>query len=1129
MKKIIIILILLCASQITVAQINRTLETKVADILAQMPTKNSNHSNALMEEIIALRADGIAQFCSMIVPLGTGDDTQARYVLQTLSTYNAKDQKNRNSNVVETAFLAALQKANDNEVKTFFIQRLMNCGTIASIAPLTTYLASEDLYKPSLATLTTIGTPNAAKNILQAIDNANTAKKVALINALGVLNYASANNALKKHALSTDINIKQKSLLTLAEIATPDAKNTLEEAVKKANYNLDNSKAIIAYIRYGNQLYNKGATTASSSVGKNILKNCTSVSQLHFRTAGLTLLNKIEGQSYLKTLLKEAKHNNAIYTASVLTLASKTLTPDAVNKWVKFYKKAAPHVKPQLIHMLRNRTEATVFENVINEGLNDKNSDIKIAAIKALANQNKAKALPIALKTLKASKNVDEYKAIQETLLRICTSKDNSVLASNLTNANDSEKEVLINVLAARKAKSQVKNILPLLAKGNEQLKTTIYKALPSLVSSDDLSAIIPLLNTATKKEDISNIQKAIRSILDRSNGAYSEDIMAAYANANQKEKLIPVLPSVHTNSSLKLVENALQSSSASVRNSALDALANWKGNNALAILFKQLSSGTDQKTKAIAFNNYLIKLQKSSYPDDQKLLLLRKIMAYSTTLAQQKQVLRNARGIKTFLSLIFVSNYLETENLITTASNTAIRIALPTPGVQNGLSGALVRAIVEKSINNLTGHDSQYLKIDVKEFLDNMPNDKGYVSMFNGKDLDGWKGLVENPIARAKMSTRTLTKKQAVADRNMNKEWIIKDGAIVFVGEGFKNIASVKKYGDFEMIVDWKIGKGGDSGIYLRGTPQVQIWDTALVEVGAQVGSGGLYNNQKHLSKPLKVADNPINNWNTFRIKMIGNIVTVYLNGELVTDHIPLENYWDKNKAIFPKEAIELQAHGEDVRFRNIYVREIPNGDDLLTTTEKKEGFTSLFNGKDLNHWQGNKTDYKVINNEIAVRPKEGGHGNLYTIKEYDNFIFRFEFQLTPGANNGLGIHAPLEGDIAYVGKELQILDNTAAIYKNLKPYQYHASVYGVLTAKRGHLNPVGDWNTEEVIVNGDHIKITLNGIVVLDGNIKEATKNGTLDGKEHSGLQRNNGHIAFLGHGSELQFRNVRIKTLN
>jgi len=385
------------------------------------------------------------------------------------------------------------------------------------------------------------------------------------------------------------------------------------------------------------------------------------------------------------------------------------------------------------------------------------------------------------------------------------------------------------------------------------------------------------------------------------------------------------------------------------------------------------------------------------------------------------------------------------------------------------------------------------------------------------------------NPIKIAKLSEKERAKAQEEANKVMAENWSVRDGQIVFNGHG-ANLVSAKNYNDFEMIVDWKITKAGDSGIYLRGTPQVQIWDTARVEVGAQVGSGGLYNNnQDNVRDPLKVADNPLDEWNTFRITMIGENVTVYLNGELVVDNIRMDNYWDRSIPIFESGTIELQAHGNELAFRDIYVHEINTEHIGLSDEEIAAGFVSLFNGKNLDGWQGNTTDYYAENGELVVNPKRGGHGNLYTAKEYADFVFRFEFQLTPGANNGLGIRAPLEGDAAYVGMELQILDNTAAIYANLHEYQYHGSVYGVIPAKRGYLNPVGEWNSEEVIVQGSKVKVILNGTTIVDGDIKEASKNGTLDGNEHPGLEREKGYIGFLGHGSELKFRNIRIKDLS
>lgn len=201
---------------------------------------------------------------------------------------------------------------------------------------------------------------------------------------------------------------------------------------------------------------------------------------------------------------------------------------------------------------------------------------------------------------------------------------------------------------------------------------------------------------------------------------------------------------------------------------------------------------------------------------------------------------------------------------------------------------------------------------------------------------------------------------------------------------------------------------------------------------------------------------------------------------------------------------------------------------DNQLSKKEKQQGYQLLFDGKSMNQWTGATDTYLPENGTITIHPEKGSGGNLYTKKEYSDFDFRFEFKLTAGANNGIGIRAPLEGDAAYVGMEIQILDNKAAEYKDLHPYQYHGSIYGVVPAKRGYLKPVGDWNTEEIIANGPKIKVILNGTVITDADITKAREDGTMDGKQHPGLKRDKGHIGFLGHGSVVQFRNIRVKEL-
>ena len=186
--------------------------------------------------------------------------------------------------------------------------------------------------------------------------------------------------------------------------------------------------------------------------------------------------------------------------------------------------------------------------------------------------------------------------------------------------------------------------------------------------------------------------------------------------------------------------------------------------------------------------------------------------------------------------------------------------------------------------------------------------------------------------------------------------------------------------------------------------------------------------------------------------------------------------------------------------------------------------GFVSLFNGKDLSGWTGDTAGYQAEDGMLICKPG----GNLYTEGEYSDFHFCFEFKLTPGANNGLGIRVQPGAHAAYDAIELQILDDTAEKYKDIHDYQFHGSIYGIVPAKKGHLKPVGEWNRQEVIAEGNHIKVILNETVIVDADIQDATKNGTADGKEHPGLFNKSGRIGFIGHGDVLYFRNIRVKSL-
>jgi len=884
--------------------------------------------------------EGILEFTSRLVPSGKGNDIQVRYLLHSLASYSRGQASTiKESNLVENTFIKAIEAQTDQEVQTFLIRRLAFCGSNSSVSFLSYFLNNDDMFKPALESLSYIGSAEAAAAILQALISTDDAlKQKPFIKALGELRYAPAVEKLTEISEDKNRLTAGYALMALAEIASNKSYRTLLNAANASGFLIDDKKSVLAYIRYGERLLENGNNELSTKVGLTLLKKCMTVEQLHFRTAGIVLLTATEGKAFNHILIKEVENSDHKYREVVLNAAASVITEEEFDSWIKAFDKASKDAKPQIIRMLSKNNNSLILDKCIVPSLKPTDEAIKIEAIKGLVYQEKPKALSLLLETLQQATTVDEKSAIEQSLLRICGKEDNPTLSASLSSLDDASKVVIVNVLAQREAKSQFAEMLSLLDKGNAQLDASVYAALVNIAGKDDLALLLNLLNTAEGAENILNIQRAMIKVLDPSTADQSNIILKGFDTSVKKERLLPVLVALESAEALSIVENIAEVGSEDEKAIALETLGKWRNNDAIPYLYGIASTSKDENLRASAFKNYLIQVNASSHPDDQKLLLIKKVLPHHRSLNDKKLVLKASSRVQTFLSLVFVSQFLEDPELVNMASGTAISIALPTPTFK-GLSGDVVRDIVSRSMSNLTGEDSQYLKIDVKEFLDNMPKGKGYISIFNGKDLNGWQGLVENPIKRAKMSAASLEKKQATANTEMANDWTVEDANLKFVGEGFKNICTVKKYGDFEMLVDWKIGKGGDSGVYLRGTPQVQIWDKALLEVGEEVGSGGLYNNETHMDKPLLVADNPVNEWNTFRITMIGDKVTVYLNGQLVVDETTLENYWDRDLSIFAKEAIELQAHGEDVEFRNVYVKELNEGGQELSKEEMADG----------------------------------------------------------------------------------------------------------------------------------------------------------------------------------------------
>jgi HEAT repeat protein len=1129
MKKYFYSILILCLMlNHSMAQLdnNRTTATRIADLLAQMPSENAVALNKNMQEMAELGKPGIVQIASMLTAPGKGDNAKIQYALGGFTYAATQPGKEAWRKLAAEAYGEALSKVGDPGSKAFLIYQLQTVGKDESVNVLQSFLGDEGLSGPASRALARIGTPAAGAALLQAVMGTEGHVLVGLTEALGTARYKEAVSVIEKSAASDNIKLRKVSLYALSEIASPSSAPILEAAAQKALFRYDVTDATGVYVKYLSNLVHHGEKALAEKAALDLIKKTPAPEQTATRSAALKIYADSKKRESVPVLVKAMESTDPEYRAAALKLAQKYTMANGTAAWLTAMQKAKPEVQAEIITML-GRAESTDALPAVLKYLNSKDKPVRLAAIWAAGKIGQEGAIKSLIPVLKKG-SAEEVEAVKDALL---TMKGNGIvdkIAAPMITLPPAAQAAVIDVLAARGASNQFGLVSSLLKSSNAGVKKSAYTALKSLATPNDLPQLFILLNTAPEGQDISAIQQAVGAgVKGAGTQAVQGDLILKQMSAAPsvaQSRYLAVLAGIGGKSALTSVVKAYNTGDATTKNAAIYALSNWSDASAANELLSIAGKTSEASELNAALTGYVAAVSKSSKTPVNKVIMLRDVMALAKTDVQKELVLKELAKNRTFNALLFAGKYLDEPGTQQAAAQAVMSIAL----ANKGFYSEEIKALINKTIAVLKGQDSDYQKESLRKHLSELPSDEGFVSLFNGKDLAGWKGLVENPIARSKMSADSLAIKQKKADELAKTGWSAKDGELVFSGHG-DNLCTVKQYGDFEMYVDWKIQKDGDAGIYLRGTPQVQIWDTSRVDVGAQVGSGGLYNNAKNLSKPSKLADNAIGDWNTFHITMIGDRVSVDLNGENVVDNVILENYWDRKLPIFLKEQIELQAHGNQINYRDIYVKEIPQAKPfVLSEEEKKDGFKVLFDGTNMHEWIGNTKAYFIENGEMMVDPKRGGNGNLYSKEEYADFDFRFEFQLTPGANNGLGIRTPLEGDAAYVGTEIQILDNDAPIYKNLKEYQYHGSAYGIIPAKRGFLKPLGDWNYQEVLVEGSKIRVTLNGTVILEGDLAEASKNGTADKREHPGLNRNKGHLGFLGHGSPLKFRNIRIKEL-
>ena len=1090
----------------------------VASIVERYPAEAATQRDALCAEILKLGPNAVAEICARVAPPGKGDDSKARFAVSGLAVYATRPGAEGERVLLARALLEALGRAGDGQVAAFFLSQVQLVGRRESVRPLEKYLVDDTLAGPATAALLAIGGPEATKALLAAIDRAPRSARLVLVQALGEARSRQAVKKILPLADGADDALRQAALFALANVGDPVAGPVLSRS-RVAAPARERAQAPALYLLYGRRLVESGRTAEGLEAARAVLENYRRPEESQHASAALALLVSALGARALPDLLAAVDGTDRGFRGSALMLAAQIPGSPATLRWVEKAGTVGPDARADIVAMLGRRGDVAALP-FVRESLRSGDEVVRLAAIPAAARLGGEAVLPDLRQRL-ASADEKEIPALTTALLGYSAERVVPEIVALLDSSQPPVEAALVEILGEKGARAEIERIYRLADGPDPAVREASLKALGHLAGDADLPRLVAMLEKASETGPVVRLREAIAAAARRSpDPERRADVLLELlrdAAPARKVAILQVLPRVGGTRLLREVVEETASPDPDVQSAAVGALSRWPEIAAAEELLRLASTTRSREHFRTAVQGYVRLVGRSDAPAERKLEAFRKVLALPGEGADRKPVLGGIGTVRAPESLHLLALYLDDPALRDTAASSLLDLASRQSPEEPWLSGHEAYSVLRR-VESLLADPASKARAG-RIVLDRLKQG-GFVPLFDGRSLGGWKGLVADPPARAKMTAQDLASAQAAADETMRAHWKVVDGLLTFDGKG-ESLCTARDYGDFELLVDWRIEKGGDSGLYLRGSPQVQIWDA---EANPE-GSGGLFNNEVGPSHPSEKADRPVGEWNTFRVLMIGQRVTVYLNDKRVVDNVALENYWEREKPIDPTGQIELQAHGNPLWFRNVFLREIPREASAHASADASEGFSPLFNGRDLEGWTGNTSGYAAEEGKIVVHPERAG-GNLYTTREFTDFVLRFEFKLTPAANNGIGIRAPLEGDAAYAGMEIQVLEDGSPVYWDLQPYQYHGSIYGVVPARRGVLRPVGEWNAEEITVKGRHVTVEVNGETIIDADIDEASAGGTLDHRDHPGLKRSSGHIGFLGHGSIVEFRNIRIK---
>ena len=1108
MKKIFAILLLTLVPFAAGAQDarQRTAATIVADGLNQLPAQNPKAFDAVMQELAATGAEGIRMMAGMLVPAAEGKNAAVEYAINGVVSYATAAGREELAREVRAGLVAAVEACTDKPNQAFLLSQLQLCATAAE-APVFVKYAS-DKYLADYAVRGLISTPGTDGAILALIEQ-SPAPQALLAYAAAEKRLAAAEPALLKWAAdpAADDATKKAVYNALARCGGEASLATLAAAAKAAGYTFTESDAAGAYVSLLARLAAEGSAKALAAA-KALRK--AGMPQ-NIRIAGLKIALRADAKKRTQEVLAALKDTDRTYRCAALDCAAEFADDDlyaAIARKLPSLKDDA--AKTDVISWFGSRHAASQAGTVI-AAIASPDPELARAAIRAAGRIGGQEALDALVAQLDGPHAREASAA-----LAAFNGKPNAAFAAALDGTPRTQANAL-KLVAMRRITTAADKVFALLESPDAAVRTAAYDALAGVASPKDFERLCDLLDKA-QGDDVKALQAGLRNALAPAAPDMQYKLVAGrMAAAPQKARYYPLLAQAATDEAIGALLKADDPKA------AFAALLTVKNPVMIDVLYELAGKNPDWTDAAIS--RYTDFATASDNTPMRKYQLYRKGLEANPSAKTQNKLLKALSRTPVFPALVLAVKYMDAPATAETAALVVKTVAAKNPGMGGQTVAAALKKALEVYVELAKADaDAGYAVDEIKGLMAKLP-EAGFEPL--SLEPENRKAVVGNPETRKAMKPKALAKAQLEADAAMAQKWSLTDG-ILTAQANAPAIQFPKQYENFEMILDWKTP--GEAGIAVRAIPQIRL--------GGVSGTGMLADD-----KGVADADNRPGNWNTLYVKVVDDRITVFENDVKIVENAVMTNPDMPGEPVGICGCIELIAGAAPVEFRNVYVNELPSTPVFeLSAEEAAEGFEVLFDGRSLHKWTGNTTNYVPLNGTIDVTAQYGGSGNLYTKKEYSDFVLRFEFCfIREGVNNGIGIRTPMGVDAAFEGMEIQILDHDAPIYKDIKNYQQHGSVYGVIAAKRVKFPPLGDWNVEEIRAVGDRITVTVNGEVILDGNIREACQGHCvgdpgekgnhymIDHRNHPGLFNKSGHLGLLGHGAGIQFRNLRVLDLS